>query len=252
MRRLWMRWLVRVIGALLLGLSVGAAQALDTSGASCQGNGCRAGDGRTGGGSCAGNYCAAGSAGTIGGDCVGLKCQAGNGGNTGGNCVGDYCIAGSGSTIGGNCTGKGCRAGQGGTRGGTCTGEGCQPGANRGEVVHGEVVENIGCCVAWVNEGVVQTMGRSVAAQCNALQSRNRTPGKCDYVDKNNMKKTVEPDSDAQPNPLPAAPTSIEEITKQAAHQPDPRCPFTCQFWFERTKSCVGARSNRCTQKENK
>lgn len=240
------QFLMKILGALALSTMMFAAQALDTAGASCQGNACRAGDGNTAGGSCAGNYCSAGSAGTGGGYCLGVNCKAGNGGTAGGDCIGDYCQAGAGRTGGGNCIGKGCQAGHGGTVGGSCVGEGCKP-ANRGRVNQGEVVQNIGCCVAWANASLLTGRGSNVVAICNAMLKESNNPAKCAYRDRQYQWKEIEPASTVAPSPLPAPPTSLEEIIKQTRRPPDARCKFDCQAWNPASNSCVGAPMNGCS-----
>ncbi len=125
------RKILRICGVALLMLAPLAplpVLALDTAGASCYADNCRAGDGQTAGGNCQGTNCVAGSGGTAGGRCGGDNCQAGNGGTGGGDCYGTNCLAGAGRTVGGMCQGTNCKAGNGGTMGGTCYGQGCTGG----------------------------------------------------------------------------------------------------------------------------
>ncbi len=209
--------LTKAAALIALSMMVFAAHALDVAGEYCKSNGCRAGDGRTSGGSCAGNYCVAGSGGTSGGGCMGDRCQSGNGGTGGGFCFGDYCVAGEGRTGGGWCYGKGCQAGKGGTVGGSCVGEGCKPG-NRGKVKKGETVQSIGCCIAWMNAGVVNFT--DPVTQCNRLLKRSTNPAKCAYTYQEHpgapvQWKEAEPASSKAPDPLPGPPTSLAEILKQ-------------------------------------
>ncbi len=232
MRKLW----IRVAAALMLALTMSAANALETVGPSCTGNGCKAGDGNTGGGACIGNFCSAGSAGTVGGNCIGLKCRAGNGGTAGGSCWGDGCTAGDGHTGGGNCYGKNCQAGHGGTAGGSCAGSGCKPGGNHGRVLQGsiEVPKNVSCCVAMVEAKL--RIGGDIQ-MCNLVLSQGG--GVCGIPG-------IQPASATPPNTLPALPTPLADIIKQTRTPPDPRCPFNCQAWNPASNSCVGAQMNVC------
>jgi hypothetical protein len=228
-------------------LGTSGAFALDTAGAPCTGNACRATDGNTSGGSCIGHYCVAGSGGTGGGLCFGEHCQAGNGGTGGGSCTGAHCKAGAGGTGGGACNGDGCQAGNGGTVGGSCAGADCKPG-NRGRATPtASLPKNLNCCIAWAQLGLVRVP--DFKATCDRLQTQNRSQTTCEYWDaRSRTTKSVDPVVAVAPAKLPDPPTSLEAIREQTRRKPDSRCQFDCQAWNPASNSCIGPARNGCTR----